>query len=197
MNNSKSILILFFIYFNVLNNTYSQGQNLHTHIDSLDYLNIATFLDTTDVTDLEGMARLDYNLLNDNNRTRLSYIILFTTVFDCFLRKGLDLDSNMIPSPPQISFDMSGSMIVGHHRSYEEEVYLKKSHMLFAFVRIKERCERIIPYMYKESEQNILEEDIKNAVTYGLCSHPKIVTDILLSKYKHITREKISLETKH
>jgi hypothetical protein len=196
MNNSKPILILFFICFNILNNTYSQGQNLHAKIDSLDYLNIVTFLDTTDFTDLAGAADLDYNLLNDNNRTRLSYIILFTTVFDCFLRKGLDLDSNMIPSPPQISFDMSASMTAGV-RSYEEVVYSKKIHMLFAFVRIKEKCERLIPYMYKESEQNILEEDIKNAVTYGLCSHPKIVTDILLSKYKHITREKISLETTH
>jgi hypothetical protein len=193
---NKLIIIVFLSYFNILNNTYSQGQNPHLKIDSLDYLNIVTFLDTTDFTDLGGAADLDYNLLNDNNRTRLSYIMLFTTVFDCFLRKGLDLGSNMIPSPPQISFDMSASMTAGV-RSYEEEVYSKKIHMLFAFLRIKEKCEKIILYKYKESEQNILEEDIKNAVTYGLCSHPKIVTDILLSKYKHITLEKISLEPKH
>jgi hypothetical protein len=82
-------------------------------------------------------------------------------------------------------------------KSPELAVYRKKVNMFYSFLKIKQQYERLISYKYKESEQNILEEDIKNAVTYGLCSHPKIVTDILLSKYKHITREKISLETKH
>jgi hypothetical protein len=194
MNNSKSILILFFIYFNVLNNTYSQGQNLHAKIDSLDYLTFATFLDTTDVTDVVGTKMFIDFFLSDYDRARLSYVMLFTGVFDKFLRKGLDLNpDNIVSLPIIISFDMSDMT----KKSPELAVYRKKVNMFYSFLKIKQQYERLISYKYKESEQNILEEDIKNAVTYGLCSHPKIVTDILLSKYKHITREKISLETKH
>lgn len=191
----KYVPLLYWMLIASPNQVYGQSAPIP---DSTRMHAITAYLDTAKREDLTLSPV--YTLLNGYTiDDRLTFLAAHAKVFDFFLRNGLDLTYNPAVNPLQIySLDIPPELM--SKELLQEMAMMRKrlrlTNLLFEFLKVKEPYERWIKMKFYTGDTSTarLEADVAAVVRYNGLAFPKTVQNILLLKYKQLTRKKIEQE---
>ena len=191
----KYIQLFYWMLIASMNQVYGQTSSIP---DSTRMCAISAYLDTAEIESIT--LQPIHNLLSGYTiEDRLTFLAAHAKVFDFLLRNGLDLSYNPAANPLMIdSRDIPPKWIT--KEILEERAIMRKrfqlTHLLFEFLDVKESYERsIIKKFYTGDTRTAkLEADVAEVVRYSGLAFPKTVQNILLLKYRSLTRDKINQE---
>ena len=123
--------------------------------------------------------------------TSFCELLVYATIFDCFLKSGLDVGYNIKKNPPIIN---STNLPTDSEFIKGIESNNKKFRLFFNFLEVKKEYEIFVATRYLGEKEKLLEQDVLNIIRYGIHISPFTLKDILLLKYKHLTRERMEKE---
>lgn len=162
-------------------NSYSQNFFLKQEIDSINFKKICPAIKNSIVN-----QQLNYNkndtlflLLNTDSANIFKY---YSTCFDCFFELGLNLNYPLpkpLPRNSRMSLDS-----IRNQEFRRQSIEIDPYDLFILFINIKK--------YYEANYCNLSDKvDIPNLIKIGLFSHPISVQNLLLCKYRHITKEKM------
>jgi hypothetical protein len=191
----KSIVISIIVIF-ALVNINAQSLKLDCSLDSISYKYLNTFLDTSDYHTIT-MKRLDYTILKNQQQKRDCFcnLLIYAKLFDYLLKNGLDLSYSIVKNPPIMN---SFFIIEAHTDTKKHKLnsdFNNTKHKLYwDFLFLKKSYEDYVVKSYKNNKTKSLEIDVNNIIFYNIYTNPNTLQDILLSKYEHLTRDKMEKE---
>ena len=196
----KNYLILnFVIFFALHEKMFCQNNSspISCLRDSVASKAISVYFDTTNCNNKSFSSyEFFYHFLKDEKRNCFCEMLLFAKTFDLMLKNGLDPKydavNNTIISYSGASMGMTKAEEEAWEREMKRQKALNQKYREYMdFLEVKYEYEKRVIKRYHEDTTRSLEQDVNSLILYGTYAYPLQLKDILMSKYEHITKDKI------